>query len=714
MRLTIRAHILLVSLAAILPLLLGQAYMLWERYTFARVQAGEDAREKAQAIAGAATAVLAALQQEARQAAERLAQLEGRPPQQRAVLERLAGTPFLPAAVALVLPDGGLAQSVPGAVDAGIARLPALAKLRSGTEWEPVDLVPDLLQGHGFAWGVAVAVRQRPGRFLGALVVLLPGRAMERLVPVHVGSGAWHVTDRQGRIVFRSGDDATLTWELRDRSGEAHIQRALAGQANIANRFMGPAGIPRLGAAVPVPPFGWAAVVSRPLEEVLAPARRQGGLGILIALSGVAVALLLSLLLGRRITRPLGRLLAGTDRVAHGLNQALAPPEGPAEVADLTTSFNLMAQRLHERQRWDGAVKAIGSLAASRRPLPEILDGGLAALMEATGAGLGIIRLADATGNHLNLAAQRGAAEAYLARYPALPAKRVPPEGIVLASLAEQPAASHWRELAGVAESLAYLPLLDQDRLVGSLTLGHAFRGYFRPEALDDLRPAASLLAGAILAEQLRAAAQQEAAEKHLLLRELDHRVRNNLAALIGLLNLGEDQLEGPAAERLRQMADRVQRLADVHDLLAGRWHQSIEVREVAELIAKNVLEALPARDVAWSVAGNGTRIPPRQVTPLAMVLNELLTNVTKHAFQDRKGGRVDIQIGTAGPDIEIAVADNGTGGQVPTRGRGLGMTIVHLLVERSLGGSVEFESGGGTRARIRFPAPDPPRDARR
>lgn len=710
MRLTIRTHILLVSLAAILPLLVGQAYTLWERYTFAHEPAAQDAHEKAQAIAGAATAVLTALQQQTVQTAGQLGQLQGRPAQQQALLERLAAAPAAPGVVAFVLPEGRVAASVPEGVAGEIATLPVLARLRSGAEWEPMDAAPGLLQGRGLAWGVAAAVRQS-GQFLGALVVLLPGRALERLVPVHIGAGSWQVVDRLGRIVYRSGDDATLTWAQRDRSGEAHVQRALAGEANRTSRFVDPRGVPRLGAAVPVAPFGWAAVATRPLEEVLAPARRQGGLGILIAVSGVAVALLLSLFLGRRITRPLVRLLAGTDRVAHGLNQVLAPPEGPAEVADLTTSFNLMAQRLHERQRWDGAVKAIGSLAASRRPLSEILDGGLAALMEATGANLGIIRLADATSTQLNVAAQRNAPAPYLARYPALPAKRVPPEGIVLASLAEQPSASHWKELAGATESLAYLPLLDQERLVGSLTLGHAFRGYFRPETLDDLRPAASLLAGAILAEQLRTAAQQEAAEKHLLLRELDHRVRNNLAALIGLLNLGEDQLEGPAAERLRQMADRVQRLADVHDLLAGRWHQSIEVREVAELIAKNVLEALPARDVAWSVAGNGTRIPPRQVTPLAMVLNELLTNVAKHAFQDGKGGRVDIRIAAQGPDIEIAVADNGAGRQAPVRGRGLGMTIVHLLVERSLGGSVQFESDGGTRARIRFPAPETGKD---
>ncbi len=705
MRLTIRSHILFVSLAAILPVLAGQVYMVWERYDVVQERAVQEAQERAQALAAGAGALLAALHDETRRAAAQLAQLDGRPAEQRALLARLAGTAAEPAVVALVLPNGRLETSVPEGLAPAVGTLPALARLPSGPGWEPVDLTRGLLQD-GPAWGIATALR-RPGRFLGSLVVLFREQAFERLIPVQTAGGSWQIVDRMGRLVYSSGDATALAWEERDLSGHTHLTRALAGQAGVAEDLVGPDGVHRLGAAAPVAPFGWAVLVSRPLEEVLAPARRQAGQGILVALSGLALALLLSLLMGRRISRPLARLLRGTQRVARGMNEVLAPPAGPAEVADLTASFNLMARRLHERQQWDTAVKSIGRLAASRRPLAEILDGGLAALLEATGASLGIVRLADRGGARLHVAAHRGAPPAYLDRYGWLPAARVPPEGLVLASLDEEAPDSHWRELAGTAASLVYLPLIDQEHLVGSLTLGHASRGHFQADSLDDLRPAASLLAGAILAEQHRRGAEQDAAEKHLLLRELDHRVRNNFAALIGLLSLGEQQLEGPAADRLQEMAERVQRLAEVHDLLAGRWHQSIEVREVVELTAKSVLEALRSRDVRWSVAGNGTRIPPRHVTPLAMVLNELLTNVAKHAFRDRAAGRVDIAIATDAEAIEIVVTDNGVGRPAEPPRRGLGTTLVHLFVERSLGGSVRFESAGGTRVRIRFPKPE-------
>jgi two-component sensor histidine kinase len=96
------------------------------------------------------------------------------------------------------------------------------------------------------------------------------------------------------------------------------------------------------------------------------------------------------------------------------------------------------------------------------------------------------------------------------------------------------------------------------------------------------------------------------------------------------------------------------------------------------------------------------------------MVLNELLTNVVKHAFGGRAGGRVDIAIATEGDAVEVRLSDNGRGGEISPRPGGLGMTIVHLLVERSLGGTVTFGSDQGTRVTIRFPRSDTAEDAAR
>jgi two-component sensor histidine kinase len=246
--------------------------------------------------------------------------------------------------------------------------------------------------------------------------------------------------------------------------------------------------------------------------------------------------------------------------------------------------------------------------------------------------------------------------------------------------------------MTGRVRSLVCLPLKAQDQVVGTITLGQHQPDFFRPEDLPVLLQAGSLLAGAILAEQLHAATTREAEEKALLFRELDHRVRNSLAALISLLHLAAEGSEGNAAESLQEMAERVARLADVHNLMAGRGMQPVEVRELAEVVAKNVLAALPGGDrILWRVIGVPLHVPPSQVTPVALILNELLTNCAKHAFPGRAAGSVTIQVERDGDYLGLEVRDDGVGFDPARRPAGIGLAIVQTLVTSNLRGSVRF-----------------------
>ncbi|MBI4198987.1 MAG: GAF domain-containing protein, partial [Chloroflexi bacterium] len=363
---------------------------------------------------------------------------------------------------------------------------------------------------------------------------------------------------------------------------------------------------------------------------------------------------------------------------------------------------------------WDEALKAIGRAATSGLPLDEILTTGLEAMMRASGAAVGLVRLVDPKTRELVVAAHRGLPSEYLRV-----AGRIP-WGVKLAGyvaytgepwlvgrLQEQAELSHLSLLAGRVQSLACLPLKAHDRVVGSITMGHRQPEFFGPADLPVLLPAASMLAGSILAEQLRAATSKEAEEKSLLFQELDHRVRNNLAALMSLLHLGAEEAEGTAADTLREMADRVARLADVHNLLAGRGNQPIELRELAEVVAKNVLAALPGDvQIRWRVMGMPIPVPPSQVTAIALVLNELLTNCAKHAFPSRATGTVGVHVARDGDQNVLEVRDDGVGFDPARRPGGLGLTIVQTLASRSLRGSatVTFPSEGGTEVRVRFP----------
>jgi len=269
----------------------------------------------------------------------------------------------------------------------------------------------------------------------------------------------------------------------------------------------------------------------------------------------------------------------------------------------------------------------------------------------------------------------------------------------------EQAGISELSLLAGRVQSLACLPLQAGERVLGTLTLGHHQAEYFSPADPEVCHPAASMLAGAILAERLRVATVQEAEEKALLFRELDHRVRNHLAALISLLHLGAEASDGTAAERLREMAERVARVAEVHNLLSGRGIQPIEIRELVEGIAKNVLLALPGNPtIEWTVTGDPVRVPPSQVTAIALILNELLTNCIKHAFLGRAAGTVTIRVGHEDYQVALEVQDDGVGLDPAKHPADLGMTIVKTIVTQTLRGTVRFAAEEGTRVTIRFP----------
>ncbi|OGB96579.1 MAG: hypothetical protein A2Z31_03755 [candidate division NC10 bacterium RBG_16_65_8] len=185
----------------------------------------------------------------------------------------------------------------------------------------------------------------------------------------------------------------------------------------------------------------------------------------------------------------------------------------------------------------------------------------------------------------------------------------------------------------------------------------------------------------------------------------MDHRVRNNLAALISLLRLGAEEAEEKAGGILREMADRVARLADVHNLSTSRGMQSIEVRELAEMIAKNVFAAVSGGgEIRWRVTGTPFRVPASRGATLALILNELLTNCVKHAFVGRAMGTVAVRVGYDGHEAEVEVQDDGVGLDLTRRPSSLGLTIVETLVTHNLQGSLQFMNQGGTRVSIRFP----------
>lgn len=186
-----------------------------------------------------------------------------------------------------------------------------------------------------------------------------------------------------------------------------------------------------------------------------------------------------------------------------------------------------------------------------------------------------------------------------------------------------------------------------------------------------------------------------------LLLRELQHRVRNNLSAIQALLVL-ERHCTPPRAlhEALDVAIARLRSMAALQDSLLP--HASdVELATLARAVANGALEVFGATErVRCGVEGNAT-LPSRSASAIAIVLNELITNALKHA----DAHSVEVTICEHPDQVELDVADDGCGMSERTSG-GSGLMIVRAVVQNELGGSLAYvPTERGTRTRIIIPA---------
>lgn len=209
---------------------------------------------------------------------------------------------------------------------------------------------------------------------------------------------------------------------------------------------------------------------------------------------------------------------------------------------------------------------------------------------------------------------------------------------------------------------------------------------------------------------QLYEQARDDADIKAALLQELNHRVRNNLAAISGFLEMELSRAEpGPAQDVLQRATARVRSMAIVHDVLASHENQLAPFRDVAERLARTIQPFYdPHMQATTTVTGDALLIPPEQVSPLAMVLNELLTNSFRHAFLPGHTGNVEVILLEKPRTYQMNVRDTGIGlrNDQETAGRRSGQQVVRRIVGSYLKGTCTWISDNGTTVFVEFPKP--------
>lgn len=201
---------------------------------------------------------------------------------------------------------------------------------------------------------------------------------------------------------------------------------------------------------------------------------------------------------------------------------------------------------------------------------------------------------------------------------------------------------------------------------------------------------------------------------KDAVIREIHHRVKNNLQTTASLLRIQARRLASAEAKtELEEAVRRIASIAVVHEMLSRDSHDSVDFSSVARQIIRMVGEGLthPDRKVELSLEGEAGELPGEVATPLAVVLVELLQNAVEHAFGP-EGGRVCVRMSRQGGQVRLVVEDNGRGlppsfsapaGADRREGAGLGLQLVGALVESELAGTMSLASDHGTRVTLEF-----------
>ncbi len=209
---------------------------------------------------------------------------------------------------------------------------------------------------------------------------------------------------------------------------------------------------------------------------------------------------------------------------------------------------------------------------------------------------------------------------------------------------------------------------------------------------------------------QLYEQARRDAEERSLLLRELDHRVRNNLSVILGLVGMERNRRPPrPSVEALASLEGRLRSFLLVHEALRRQNYRGVPVREIAEKLAQRLRNAWDLeRRINVLIDGDSVTLDERMGFALALALNEILTNAFRHAFPEGREGTVRIDLGLDGETFRARVSDDGAGTAATAPDPqlvGSGRSIVQALIRDELGGTVEFHAAPeGTTVVIEFP----------
>ena len=205
----------------------------------------------------------------------------------------------------------------------------------------------------------------------------------------------------------------------------------------------------------------------------------------------------------------------------------------------------------------------------------------------------------------------------------------------------------------------------------------------------------------------------QELKIKSMMIKEVHHRVKNNLQLLVSIMRMQARRARTEEARQLlHESVSRILSMAVIHDSLSEGEDQVINLREIVQQIVGQVQASVvePAYNIKLRVIeSDDVLLPTHKATACALVVNELLLNAVEHGFPDGGNGKVWVSLRDHVDHLEIIIEDNGKG--LPrdfslNSSTSLGLDIIRTLVQDDLKGSFQLipQSDEGARAVVTFP----------
>lgn len=602
---------------------------------------------------------------------------------------------------------------------------------------------------------VAVPIKGSQGQFLGVIAGMFQVDPttisplydpITRRIRSDESSNAYLVDDT-GRVLYHS--DTERIGE--DFSAQTLVQQVLRREVG-SLRTNDADGSEIIASFAPVPGTPWSLITQENWDALISAGRGYRQFLLLLLGLGVVVPALVVAVGVRRITRPIRELIQATQEVAGGnFDQTITAQTGD-ELEDLAEQFNLMSAQLQEmvgtlEQRVVDLKQAEEALRKSEERYRGLFDGVPVGLYRATPAGQ-MVDANPASAQILGFSEREtllavNAADLYVnpedrLRWQALMER----EGLVRDFEAQfyrndgtiiwlddtaravrdeqgrvlyyegslEDVTKRKRAEAELQKYQEHLEDLAEERTAALRKTNEQLQQEIAERVRVERRLRESEKVNVRLYEQ----AQQDAETKARLLDEVNHRVKNNLTGIIGMLYVTRRYARAAEGREsyltiLGELIYRIEGLATVHNLLSAAEWSSLPLSELTTQIIHSALQSLPPdKRVLTNVpTTNPVQVTPKQANSLALVINELTTNTIKYALLEHQTARITVRIAHEGETIVFEFQDDGPGFPeevLRLERHNVGLYLIQSIVRKDLGGELVLRNNQGAVTVIRFP----------